>query len=136
MVVNKTIGVSTGRRIKNGKLELAKKMRREMTLAERCFWNAVRDRKLLGLKFRRQQIIDGFIADFYCNELRLIVEIDGGIHETQKDYDTLRDQIIGRNEIAVIRFSNDEVISHFDIVASRIKTLRHPSPDLSGEGQG
>jgi len=136
MALEKSVGVSTGRRIKNEKLELAKKMRREMTYAERCFWNAARGRKLHGLKFRRQQVIDGFIADFYCNELRLIVEIDGGVHERQKDYDSLRDQIIGRNTITVIRFSNDDVTNHFDIVASRIKTLLHPSPDSSGEGQG
>jgi very-short-patch-repair endonuclease len=59
----KSIGVSTGRRIREEKIELAKKMRRQMTLAERCFWNGVRDRKRHGLKFRRQQILEGFIAD-------------------------------------------------------------------------
>lgn len=136
MNVNKGIGVSTGRRIKNEKLELAKKMRREMTYGERCFWDGVRNRKLHGLKFRRQQVIEGFIADFYCNELRLIVEIDGGVHETQRDYDKLRDWIIGRNDITVIRFSNEEVVNQFGIVAKRIGELRPPSPDLSGEGQG
>lgn len=87
-----------------------------------------------GLKFRRQQVIEGFIADFYCNELRLIVEVDGGIHETQKDYDKLRDWIISRNDITVLRFSNEEVVNQFDIVAKRIGELRPPSPDLSGEG--
>ena len=133
MNVTKGIGVSTGRRIKNEKLELAKKMRREMTYAERCFWNGVRNRKMHGLKFRRQQVIEGFIADFYCNEPRLIVEIDGGIHETQKDYDKLRDWIISRNDITVLRFSNEEVVNQFDIVAKRIGELRPPSPDLSGE---
>jgi very-short-patch-repair endonuclease len=133
MNVAKGIGVSTGRRIKNEKLELAKKMRREMTYAEKCFWNGVRSRKMHGLKFRRQQVIEGIIADFYCNELRLIVEIDGGIHETQKDYDKLRDWIISRNDITVLRFSNEEVVKQFDIVAKRIGELRPPSPDLSGE---
>lgn len=130
------VSISTGRRIKNSKLMLARKMRREMTYAERCFWNAVRNRKLFGLKFRRQQIIEGFIADFYCHELRLIVEIDGGIHETQKDYDTLRTGIIANNDIAVMRFANDEVIHRFEIIVKRIEALLHPSPDSSGEGQG
>jgi very-short-patch-repair endonuclease len=133
MINASNIGISTGRRIKNEKLELAKQMRREMTYAERCFWNGVRGRKLHGLKFRRQQIIDGFIADFYCNELRLIVEIDGGVHETQKDYDKLRDRIISRNEIKVIRFSNELVVDQFDTVAKRIGELRPPSPGLPGE---
>jgi very-short-patch-repair endonuclease len=135
-MVVKSLGVSTGRRIRDAKLEVAKKMRREMTPGERCFWNAVRGRKLHGLKFRRQQVIDGFIADFYCNELRLIVEIDGGVHEVQKDYDSLRDRIIARNDIAVIRFANDDVVNRFEGVAKRIEALLHPSPDSSGEGQG
>ncbi|MDI6739097.1 MAG: DUF559 domain-containing protein, partial [Candidatus Edwardsbacteria bacterium] len=117
MEKDRAIGVSTGRRIKNSKLMLARKMRREMTYAERCFWNAVRGRKLFGLKFRRQQIIEGFIADFYCHELRLIVEIDGGIHETQKHYDMLRTGIIANNDIAVMRFENDDVVNRFDVVA-------------------
>ncbi len=131
-----TIGVSTGRRIKNSKLELAKKMRRQMTLAERAFWNGVRNRKMHGLKFRRQQIIDGFIADFYCSELKLIVEIDGGVHEGQKNYDQLRDRIISRNDIQVIRFPNEVVINNFDVVVNRIAEIRNPSPGLPGEGQG
>lgn len=132
----KNISVSTGRRIKDAKLELAKKMRRQMTLAERCFWNGVRGRKMHGLKFRRQQIIDGFIADFYCNELRLIVEIGGGVHESQKDYDKLRGWILSRNDIKIIRFSNGVVIHQFDEVIKQIGKLLPPSPDLSGEGQG
>lgn len=132
----KSIGVSIGRRIKNSKLELAKKMRRQMTLAERAFWNGVRNRKMNGLKFRRQQIIDGFIADFYCGELKLVVEIDGGIHETQKNYGQLRDRIINRNDIKVIRFPNEVVINNFDVIIDRIDEMRNPSPGLPGEGQG
>ena len=60
-------------------------------MAEKCFWNAVKTDRFMGLHFRRQQVIHGFIADFYCEELKLVVEIDGGIHEEQKDYDKLRD---------------------------------------------
>gem|GEM_PF-230804 len=89
-----------------------------------------------GLKFRRQQVIDGFIADFYCNELRLIVEIDGGVHESQKDYDKLREWILSRNDIKIIRFSNGVVIHQFGEVIKQIGELLPPSPDLSGEGRG
>jgi very-short-patch-repair endonuclease len=60
-------GVCTGQRVSSAKHALAKRMRRNMTLAERCFWNAVRANKFMGYQFRRQQIIHGFIADFYCN---------------------------------------------------------------------
>ena len=96
-------------------------MRRNMTLAERCFWNAVRANKFMGYQFRRQQIIHGFIADFYCNDLNLVVEIDGGVHELQKDYDKLRDYIINQHGIKVIRFSNEDVINHGDQVMDRLK---------------
>jgi len=97
-----------------------------MTLAEKCFWNAVKTDRFMGLHFRRQQIIHGFIADFYCEELNLVVEIDGGIHEEQKDYDKLRDQIINQYGIKVIRFANEEVVNKNDWVLSKIKELAYP----------
>ena len=108
-------------KIKNDKLELAKSMRHRMTLAERCFWNMVRNEKVLGLHFRRQQVIHGFIADFFCNDLNLVVEIDGGIHEQQKDYDELRTKIINQYGIKVIRFTNEEVINKSDWVLQKLK---------------
>ena len=61
--------------------ERAKKMRRDMTPAESVLWKEVRTNKLNGLHFRRQQIIDGYMADFYCHQHALIVEVDGSIHE-------------------------------------------------------
>jgi very-short-patch-repair endonuclease len=76
-------------KINPDKLKLAKYFRSHMTYAERCFWNMARRNQIGGLQFRRQQIIHGFIADFYCNQIGLVVEIDGGIHEQQKDYDRL-----------------------------------------------
>jgi len=115
------------------KLALAKSFRKEMTLAEKCFWNACRKHQIANLHFRRQQIIDGFIADFYCNDLKLVVEIDGGIHEEQKDYDKLRDQIINHHGIRVLRFSNEDVIKNMDNVIKQIlsdPTL--PSPHWRG----
>jgi len=115
------------------KLTLAKSFRKEMTLAEKCFWNACRKHQIANLHFRRQQIIDGFIADFYCHELKLVVEIDGGIHEEQKDYDNLRDQIINRHGIRVLRFSNEDVINNMDNVIKQI--LSDPTPP-SPRGEG
>ncbi|MBU1356389.1 MAG: DUF559 domain-containing protein [Candidatus Edwardsbacteria bacterium] len=115
------------------KLTMAKAFRKEMTLAEKCFWNACRKHQIANLHFRRQQIIHGFIADFYCNQLNLVVEIDGGIHEEQKDYDTLRDQIINRHGIRVLRFSNEEVMNNMDMVIKQI--LSDPTPP-SPRGEG
>jgi very-short-patch-repair endonuclease len=103
------------------KLKMAKWMRRNMTPAEKCFWNAVKTDKFMGLHFRRQQVIYGFIADFYCEELNLVVEIDGGIHEQQKDYDKLRTAIINLYGIRVIRFTNEEVINKSDWVLEKLR---------------
>ncbi len=104
-----------------------------MTYGERCFWNAFRKNQLKGFRFRRQQVIHGFIADFYCNQLNLVVEIDGGIHEEQKDYDKLRDMIISQYGIKVLRFTNEQVIDHMDNVIEQILTEPHPpSPHWRG----
>jgi very-short-patch-repair endonuclease len=92
-----------------------------MTLAEKCFWNMVRKNQVCGLHFKRQQVIHGFIADFYCNQIGLVVEIDGGIHERQKDYEQLREQIINQHGIKVIRFTNEEVIDKSNQVMHELK---------------
>ena len=94
-----------------------------MSKAETHFWNAVRNKKLFGLKFRRQQIINGFVVDFYCNSLRLCVEIDGDIHdqEEQKEYDEERDKKIKSHDLMLLRLINDEVINDFEKVIQKIK---------------
>jgi very-short-patch-repair endonuclease len=91
-----------------------------MTFAERCFWNMVKTDKLGGLHFRKQQVIHGFIADFYCEATDLVAGIDGGMHETQKVYDRRRDEIIKAHGIRGIRFSNDEAVNGRDRVLSRL----------------
>jgi very-short-patch-repair endonuclease len=126
-------GLIRTQNIKNDKLLLAKYFRQHMTYGERCFWNAFRKNQLKGFRFRRQQVIHGFIADFYCNQLNLVVEIDGGIHEEQKDYDKLRDMIISQYGIKVLRFTNEQVIDHMDNVIEQILTEPHPpSPHWRG----
>ena len=68
-----------GQRNRRQKQAFAKKLRAKMTDYEKILWKRLRTNKLLGLHFRRQQIIDGFIVDFYCHKTKLIIEIDGGI---------------------------------------------------------
>ena len=113
------------------KLAQAKRFRKQMTPAEKVFWEMVRNNKVRGLHFRRQQALDGFIADFFCNQLKLIVEIDGGVHEQQKDYDAKRERILSLNDVTTIRFSNAEVIDNLDMVKQRleltIKAFNAPS---------
>ena len=70
-----------GATVSADKRELARKFRREATSSEQLAWELLRNRRCLGLKFRRQQVIRGYVVDFYCAELRLALEIDGPIHQ-------------------------------------------------------
>ena len=84
--------------------ETAREMRHELTPAESQLWNALRGRKLGGLKFRRQHPVGRFILDFFCAEYRLVVEVDGEIHATQIEHDTERTRLLGEFGYRVIRF--------------------------------
>ena len=100
-------------------LDYAKDMRKEPTLAEEKLWDALRNRKLKN-KFRRQQPIGQFIADFVCIEQKLIIEVDGEIHNSKKEYDEGRTYILEDIGYRVIRFSNDKVIHSIDEVIKKI----------------
>jgi len=88
-------------------------MRRAPTLAEKSAWELLRNRRCLGLKFRRQHIVAGYIVDFYCAALRVAIEIDGPVHEEehQKVHDRERTWALRRAGIEVIRIRNDELTS-------------------------
>ena len=77
--------------------------------------------KKLGTKFRRQHIIDGYVADFVSLSDKLIIEIDGKIHELQKEQDEYRTSVLNQKGFKVIRFSNDEVLHNLDYVLLTIK---------------
>ncbi len=89
---------------------VARRMRREMTAAEMMLWHAVRGNKLDGLHFRRQQVIDGFVADFYCHAASLIIEVDGEIHQTQVAEDRHREQAFALRGLRVTRFPNARIL--------------------------
>ena len=91
--------------------EAALKMRRNMTGAEATLWRFLRANRLGGLQFRRQQVIDRFIADFYCHAAGLVVEVDGGVHDQQRARDAERDHAITSRGLRVLRFSNEQVVS-------------------------
>lgn len=86
--------VVIGQKIDSAKVRLAKQLRRNMTPAERLLWQALRRNSVGGLHFRRQQVIAGFVVDFYCHSLGLVVELDGSVHEQQKENDAARDAIL------------------------------------------
>jgi very-short-patch-repair endonuclease len=82
-----------------------------MTPAETVLWQELRHSQMAKLHFRRQQVIDGFIADFYCHAAGLVVEVDGAIHDAQAEYDAERSQVFARRGIRVLRFANDHVLT-------------------------
>ncbi|MDZ7647651.1 MAG: endonuclease domain-containing protein [Cytophagales bacterium] len=108
-------------------LENARSNRKNATEAEEKLWEHLRDRKLDNLKFRRQQPMEEFILDFYCQEARLAVEVDGEIHldEEQKKYDQQRTEYLDEFGIKVIRFSNDSVMNDVPNVLGMIKREVH-----------
>ena len=100
------------RRIPIGrKLAQARQLRREATPTERHAWSLLRNRRMLGLKFRRQHVLQGFIVDFYCAELKLVVELDGGLHReaSRADYDAARSAWLESAGYRVIRIRNKDV---------------------------
>lgn len=111
-----------GQRIDPAKLERAKKLRREMTPAEKRLWSALRGNRVDGLHFRRQQIIHGFIADFYCHTAGVVVELDGPVHRAQSDYDAERDAILAAEGLRVLRFANQEVLDNLKVVLRQIRS--------------
>jgi very-short-patch-repair endonuclease len=129
--------IVVGQKITSEKKRRAKELRREMTPTENILWRRLRRNQLNNLHFRRQQIIDGFIVDFYCHSASLIVEVDGGIHETQKEQDTERDEHLISRGFQILRFKNDEISNNLPTVLEKISKARlHPSPFRGRDGDG
>jgi very-short-patch-repair endonuclease len=119
---------------------LAERMRKNPTEAEKTFWKQIKKFRSEGYVFRRQHPIDFFIADFYCHKLKLVIEIDGEIHETEdsRERDDGRTGHLEHFGIKVIRFTNEEVLENEELVIRQIrKYLYEPaSPALLGAGDG
>jgi len=105
---------------KEEKRELAHRFHREMTPSEARLWQQLRGNRLGGLHFRRQQVIEGFIADFYCHAAGLVVEVDGAVHEKRKEYDAERDEVLQRRSLDVLRFTNAEIDTDLRSVLAKI----------------
>lgn len=113
-----------GQRVTKAKLERARELRRDMTPAETILWQELRGNKL-GSHFRRQQVIKGFIVDFYCHKSALVIEVDGAIHdeEAQKEYDIKREQVLHALGLRVVRFRNEEIEKNLLHVLKRIREV-------------
>ncbi len=105
-------------------IEKAKEMRHEPTKAEKELWERLRDRQT-GYKIRRQHIINGFIADFFCVEKNVVIEVDGEIHQSveQKEHDKFRTEVLNANGFHVFRYTNEDVLKDSFIVAKKIKDV-------------
>src|SRR2546425_11856326 len=96
-----------------GLLKLVRDLRQQQTRAEILLWEILRDRRMLGFKFRRQHQIGRYIADFYCREAQLVIECDGAVHDQneQWQHDHSRDIYLTQQGIRVVRFTNDRILN-------------------------
>jgi very-short-patch-repair endonuclease len=104
-VKNIVIGQKVSRELQ----ERARELRKNLTPAEKILWEKLRHNRLNGLQFRRQQIINPFIVDFYCHAKALVVEVDGDIHDLQQDYDAERSSYLIARGFRMLRVTNDDV---------------------------
>jgi len=135
--------IITGQKVSPNKKARSRELRKNMTPAEKELWQYLRAKRFNNLKFRRQQVIEGFIADFYCHSLGLIIEVDGEIHDKQQEYDRHRENIFINQDLHVIRFTNEEVINDIEAVLKAIadkaediedlQDLRQAKKDTAGE---
>src|SRR5665213_1778767 len=116
----------------------ARRLRRDRTDAERALWFRLRDRRLDGLKFRRQAPIKSYVVDFCCETARLIVELDGGQHAERSAEDVKRTADLEAFGYLVLRFWNTDVLQNMDgvletIVSTASQEPPHPNPLPNGE---
>src|SRR5580704_6855225 len=116
-------------------IDRCRELRKNPTKAEEELWRVIRKLKRKGYKFHRQyplyvtQLqghIKYYIADFYCHEARLVIEVDGGYHETIKEEDKNRDEVVAALGLKTIRFKNEEVLNSINSV---IKKIEEQLPD-------
>jgi len=119
--------------------ERTRSLRKNATDAERALWRHLRNRQMLGFKFRRQMPVEPYIVDFACLDAHLIIEIDGGQHLDQRAYDERRTLFLKSCGYRILRFWNNEVLQETDAVLERIQQILlgspHPNPLPQGEGE-
>ena len=113
-------------------------LRNNMTDAERALWQHLRGRQMRGFKFRRQHPYGDYILDFVSLDAMLVIEVDGGQHQSSAAYDCVRTQFLHAAGFRVLRFWNNQVLKEIGAVKERIWNAlpTHPHPDLPPEGEG
>lgn len=95
-------------------------LRKSMTVPEIILWKKLNDRKIFNTKFRKQHPVSFFIVDFYCHEYKLVIEVDGEIHNDSKEHDENRTAELNKFGLRVLRFTNDEVYCNMDSIIKKI----------------
>jgi very-short-patch-repair endonuclease len=116
-----------------GKLarKVSRALRSNSTDAEKKLWSFIKNRQFLNLRFLRQHPIfyqfnnkkNFFIADFYCHEIKMVIELDGYIHDKQRDYDQVRTEILEFKNILIVRFENAEIMKNLDHSLAQLKLI-------------
>jgi very-short-patch-repair endonuclease len=122
-------------------VQMARRLRRNQTDAERILWFRLRDRRLGGWKFRRQMLLNGFVVDFCCPDAKVVIEIDGGQHVARREQDARRTANLEASGYLLLRFWNNEVMRNVEgVLQSILSTLNqhtseppHPTPLPCGE---
>ena len=124
--------------MKPDKIKIARHLRQRQTEAEEKLWGLLRNRNFENLKFRRQHPLKDYIVDFYCDELQLVIEVDGGYHNSteQQDKDLHRDYHLRFLGYRVLRYNNAVVMSDEKSIYQDIKTIKDSPPLSAGEGSG
>ncbi len=108
--------------MRDGIIGKARQLRERQTKAESLLWSVLRAKQLCGLKFRRQHPIPPYVADFACVARKIVVELDGGYHDYQYQYDVSRQRFLELQGWKVIRFLNEDVVNDVEAVAVSLQT--------------
>ena len=116
----------------DNKVVLARNLRKNSTIQERRLWNMLKNRRFYNLKFKRQQPIGNYIVDFICRDEKIIIEIDGGQHNTTENIELDNNRTAYLNSLGyrVIRFWNNEIYENIDGVITRLKEEINPHPNF------
>jgi very-short-patch-repair endonuclease len=103
--------------------DLARTLRERQTITENILWQKLRNRKFLGYRFLRQKPILSYVADFYCYELSLVIELDGEVHLLQQDYDAHRTKELQSIGLTVVRYRNDQILEQLPRVLKHLERV-------------
>jgi len=106
---------------------LSESLRKTETYPEHVLWNVLKNKQFLGLKFRRQHAINRFVVDFYCHKLKLVIEVDGSVHDNEdvKIRDKERESELESYGLKIIRFSNKDITHNLSVVLKEIEKIAH-----------